>query len=36
MTPDILSEGLMTDPTRMRDDNSGEGSEPARRVARLS
>ena len=34
MAPDIPS--LMVDPTRKGDDNIGEGSDPARRVARLS
>ena len=36
MTPDVPSEGLMADPTRMRDDRSSEGSDPARKVARTS
>ena len=36
MAPDVLPEGLMADPIRIRDDSSGEGSDPARRVACLS
>ena len=36
MAPDVPSEGLMADSTRMGDDNNGEGSDPARRVARLT
>ena len=36
MAPNVPSEGLMADPTRIWDDSSGEGSDPARRVARLS
>ena len=36
MAPDVPPEGLMGDPTRMRDDSSIEGSDPARRVARIS
>ena len=36
MAPDVPPEGLMGDLTRMRDDNSSEGSDPARRVARIS
>ena len=36
MAPDVPPEGLMGDPTRMRDDSSSEGSDPARRVARIS
>ena len=36
MAPDVPPEGLMEDPTRMRDNSSGEGSDLARRVARLS
>ena len=33
ITPDVPSEGLMTDPTRMRDDSSGEGGDHTRRIA---
>ena len=36
MAPNVPPEGLMGDPTRMRDDSSSEGSDPARRVARIS
>ena len=36
MAPDVPPEGLMRDHTRMRDDSSSEGSDPARRVARIS
>ena len=36
MAPDVPSEGLMADPTRMGDDNIGEVSDPAKRVARLT
>ena len=36
MAPDVPPEGLMGDPTRMRDDNISEGSDPARRVAHIS
>ena len=36
MAPGVPSEGLMADPKRMGDDNSGEGSDPARRVAHLA
>ena len=36
MAPDVPPEGLMRDPTRMRDDSSNEGSDPARRVARVN
>ena len=30
MAPDVPSEDLMVDPTKMRDDNSGKSSDPAR------
>ena len=36
MAPDVPSEGLMADPTRMGGDSSCEGSDPARRVAHLA
>ena len=36
MAPDVPPEGLMADPTRMRDDSNSEGSVPVRRVACLS
>ena len=36
MAPNVPPEGLMGDPTRKRDDSSSEGSDPARRVARIS
>lgn len=36
MAPDVPSKALMEDPTRMGDDNSDEGSDPTREIARLS
>ena len=36
MAPDVSPKCLIVDPTRIRDDSNGEGSVPARRVARLS
>lgn len=36
MAPDIFSKALMANLTRMEDDSSDKGSDPIRRVARLS